>query len=105
MSQTNTTNLMAVAVTNSGTSLSATNGFNMIVNAVTNPVISAVNLSPGQVNMTVNGPQGPDYTLWTSTNLVGWQMLFTTNSPPIPFTASDTNAVAPVQFYRFQIEP
>ena len=105
VSQADTTNLVTVAVTDIGTSLSATNSFNVIVNAVTNPVISAVNLSPGQVSMTVNGPQGPDYTLWTSTNLVGWQMLFTTNSPPIPFTASDPNAAAPVQFYRFQIGP
>ena len=77
----------------------------MFVNAVTNPVIGSVNVSPGQVSLTVNGPQGPDYTLWTSTNLLNWQTLFTTNSPPIPFTVMDTNSADPSRFYKFQIGP
>ncbi|MGA9778623.1 MAG: carbohydrate binding domain-containing protein [Verrucomicrobiia bacterium] len=105
VSQANTTNVVTVEVTDNGTSLSATNSFNVVVNAVTNPVIGSVNLSPGQVSLTVNGPQGPDYTLWTSTNLTDWQTLFTTNSPPIPFTVVDTNSTDPARFYKFQIGP
>jgi glucuronoarabinoxylan endo-1,4-beta-xylanase len=106
VSQANTTNLIEIQVTDNGTPpLSATNNFNVTVNAVTNPVIGSVNFSPGQVSLTVNGPQGPDYTLWTSTNLTDWQTLFTTNSPPIPFTVTDTNAADPARFYKVQIGP
>ncbi len=106
VSQANTTNVIQIQVTDSGAPpLSATNNFNVIVNAVTNPVVGPVNYSAGHVSLTVNGPLGPDYTLWTSTNLVNWQSLFITNSPPIPFTVTDTNSTDPERFYRFQIGP
>ncbi|HLX97047.1 MAG TPA: carbohydrate binding domain-containing protein, partial [Verrucomicrobiae bacterium] len=106
VSQANTTNAIQIQVTDSGSPpLSATNSFNVIVNAVTNPVVGSVSYSPGQVSLTVNGPRGPDYTLWTSTNLVDWQALFITNSPPIPFTVTDTNSTDPARFYKFQIGP
>ena len=106
VSQANTTNVVQIQVTDSGSpNLSASNRFNVVVNAITNPVIGSLNLSQGQVSMIVNGPQGPDYTLWTSTNLVDWQTLFITNSPPIPFVVTDTNSTGPARFYRFQIGP
>jgi len=106
VSQANTTNVIHIQVTDSGSpNLSATNGFDVVVNAITNPVIGSISLSQGQVSLTVNGPMGPDYTLWTSTNLVAWQTLFTTNSPPIPFTLTETNSAEPARFYRLQIGP
>jgi glucuronoarabinoxylan endo-1,4-beta-xylanase len=105
VSQANTTNLIQVQVTDSGSNLSATNAFNVIVNAVTNPVIGRVNLSAGLVSMTVTGPQGPDYTVLTSSNLVSWRALFTTNSPSMPFTFTATNLNNPAEFYRLQIGP
>ncbi len=106
VSQANTTNAIQIQVTDSGSPpLSATNSFNVVVNAITNPVIGSVNLSQGQVSMIVNGPQGPDYTLWTSTNLMNWQTLFITNSPSIPFTVTDTNSADPARFFRLQIGP
>ncbi len=106
VSQANTTNVVQIQVTDSGSpNLSATNSFNVVVNAITNPVIGSLNLSQGQVSMIINGPQGPDYTLWTSTNLVDWQTVFITNSPPIPFTVTDINSAGPARFYRFQIGP
>ena len=106
VSQANTTNLIHIQVTDSGSPpLSATNSLNVVVNAVTNPVIGQLNLAPEDFSMTVNGPQGPDYTLLTSTNLTDWQPLLTTNSPATPFTLFDTNLNAPARFYRFQIGP
>jgi len=58
----------------------------------------------------VTGPQGPVYTLLTSTNLTdplsSWQALMTTNSPVTPVTLvlpilpSD-----PCRFYSIQIGP
>ena len=107
VSQANTTNLISVQVTDNGTpNLSATNSFTVVVNAVTNPVVNSLTTSGGQINLTVNGPQGPDYTLQTTTNLAtGWQTLFTTNSPTIPFTLIDTNSTDASRFYRLQIGP
>jgi glucuronoarabinoxylan endo-1,4-beta-xylanase len=106
VSHANTTNVIQVQVTDSGSSLSATNSFDVIVNAVTNPVIGGINLSAGQISMAVNGPQGPDYTLFTSSNLLNWQALFTTNSPVMPFTFIAPNLITnPAEFYHFQIGP
>jgi hypothetical protein len=54
----------------------------------------------------VNGPAGPDYTLLTSTNLVNWRGLLTTNSPLLPLTLVDPNsATNAASFYRIQIGP
>lgn len=106
VSAANTTNPIQIKVTDNGSpNLSATNSFSVIVNTITNPVISGANLSAGQVSLTVSGPQGPDYTVLTSTNLTSWQALFTTNSPAMPFTFIGTNLNNPDQFYRFQIGP
>ncbi|MGH7976084.1 MAG: carbohydrate binding domain-containing protein [Limisphaerales bacterium] len=106
VSQAGTTNPVSVEVTDDGTpNLSATNDFTVTVNAIVQPVINSVAVSGGQINLTVNGPQGPDYTLLTSTNLTGWQILFTTNSPAIPFILTDTNFTDAARFYRIQIGP
>jgi glucuronoarabinoxylan endo-1,4-beta-xylanase len=103
--QANTTNVIQVQAIDSGSGLIGTGSFNIIVNTVTNPVVASINSSQGQVSMTVNGPQGPDYTVLTSSNLVSWQALFTTNSPPMPFTFATTNLNNPAEFYRLQIGP
>jgi glucuronoarabinoxylan endo-1,4-beta-xylanase len=108
VSQANTTNLISVQVTDNGSpNLSATNSFTVFVNAVTNPIVNSLVISGGQVNLTVNGPQGPDYTLLTTTNLTTtWQPLFTTNSQTITsFIFVDTNSTDAARFYRLQIGP
>jgi glucuronoarabinoxylan endo-1,4-beta-xylanase len=107
VSQAGTTSLIQLQVTDSGTpNLSATNSFTVTVNSATNPVVSLAGISGGQVALTVSGPQGPDYTMWTTTNLTtGWQALFTTNSPATPFILVDTNVTDASRLYRFQIGP
>ena len=106
VSQAATTNLIQIQVTDNGSpNLSATNSFNVFVNGITNPGIGGVSVVAGQVRMTMNGPLGPDYTGLTSTNLTNWQTLFTTNSPVVPFTFTDTNIAGPARFYRFEIGP
>jgi glucuronoarabinoxylan endo-1,4-beta-xylanase len=107
VSQAGATNPVSVQVTDNGTpNLSATNNFNVIVNPLNQPVLSSVTLSNGQVNLVVNGEQGPDYTLLTSTNLTtSWQVLFTTNSPQIPLMLVDTNVTDAARFYRIQLGP
>jgi hypothetical protein len=86
--------------------LSATNNFKIIVNPLVQPAVSSISVAGGQVSLVATGALGPDYTLWASTNLTSWQVLFTSNSPVIPVTLVDTNFNAhPVRFYRIQLGP
>ena len=105
VSQANTTNPITVKVADSA-SLSATNSFTVTVNPLAQPVVSSISVSGGQVSLVATGAVGPDYTLWASTNLMSWQVLFTSNSPVIPVTLMDTNFGAyPIRFYRIQLGP
>ncbi len=106
VSQADSTNLIIQQVTDNGTpNLSATNNFTVTVNPLAPPVLSSISVSGGQVTLTVNGDQGPDYSILTSTNLADWQLLFTTNSPALPFTFMDTNAADSARFYQLQLGP
>jgi len=87
-------------------SLSATNNFTVTVNPLSAPSLNLQAGSAGQVTLLVNGAQGPDYTLLTTTNLdAGWRMLYTTNSPAMPLTLMDTNSSDRARFYRVQLGP
>jgi glucuronoarabinoxylan endo-1,4-beta-xylanase len=107
VSQANTTNVIQIKVTDSGPSnLSATNRFNVVVNPISSPVVSSITPNGGQINLLVNGPSGPDYTLLSSTDLMNWRSVLTVSSPTPPVTLSDTNYPnAPQQFYRIQLGP
>jgi hypothetical protein len=107
VSQADTTNPITVKVADNGTpNLSATNSFTVKVNPLAQPTVSSISVSGGQVSLVVTGAVGPDYTLWASTNLTSWQVLFTSNSPVTPVTLVDTNFNAnPVRFYRIQLGP
>jgi hypothetical protein len=107
VSQANTTNPITLKVADNGTpNLSATNSFTVKVNPLAPPTVSSINVSGGQVSLVATGAVGPDYTLWASTNLTSWQILFTSNSPVTPVTLVDTNFNAhPVRFYRIQLGP
>jgi glucuronoarabinoxylan endo-1,4-beta-xylanase len=109
VSQAGTTNPVSVLVAESGSpNLSATNNFTVTVNPLPTPPLTLQTVAAGQVTLVVNGTQGPDYTLLTTTNLAaGWQALFTSNSPAMPLTLADTNAnaSAAARFYRIQLGP
>jgi hypothetical protein len=63
-------------------------------------------LNNGQLGFQVSGQTGPDYAVQGSTNLTAWNTLFITNSPPMPFSWTDTNAaILPAQFYRIKVGP
>jgi len=108
VSQAGTTNPVSVKVTDNGTpNLSATNNFNVIVNPVSKPSLGTISFNATQLSVTVNGgTAGPDYVVEFSTNLIDWQTLLTTNSPPQPFTFTDA-IVSNVQakFYRVGLSP
>ena len=108
VSQAGTTNPVSVVVTDNGSpNLSATNNFTVTVNPLTNPVVGSVTVLGGQVNLTVSGPQGPNYTLLTTTNLTGgWQTLYTIGSTNSPVTLMiDTNGTDPTRYYRLELGP
>ena len=102
-----TTNPFTVIVADNGSpSLMATQSFNVVVNLLAPPNVSQLSVSGGQVNFTVNGANGPDYAILTSTNLVNWTTVYSTNAPDVPFDwsepASPTNAM---RFYRVKVGP
>jgi hypothetical protein len=107
VTQANTTNQFAVVVTDNGTpNLSATQSFSVTVNPLTQPGIATCSWSGGLFSLSVSGQTGPDYAVQASTNLTGWDTVFITNSPPMPFswTNAGTNA-SPMQFYRIKTGP
>ena len=86
--------------------LSATQSFWVTVTAPQRPVLSGGQYSGGAFHFNVAGDGGPDYTVLASTNLVNWNLLFTTNSPALPFVWTDSAAGSFRQrFYRVQLGP
>jgi hypothetical protein len=107
VSQAGTTNTFTIVVTDNGSpSMSATQHFNVIVNPVSQPVVSTPVLSNQQASFQVSGPGGFNYAIQVSTNLLNWSTVFTTNSPTLPFTWMDPNGInAPQRYYRVQLGP
>ena len=106
VTQANTTNLVTIEVSDSGTpGQSATQSFTVTVNPLTQPSVISSTVG-GQLHLTVTGEVGPDYAVQSSTNLAGWQTIFTTNSPPAPFDWTDPDtSTFPVRFYRIVAGP
>ena len=107
MNQADTTNQVTVQVTDNGTpGLSATRNFTITVNPLPPPVVSQISIAGNQASLVVTGALGPDYTLLSSTNLLDWQTIATTNPTAAPFTMMDTNyQTDPSHFYRIQLGP
>jgi glucuronoarabinoxylan endo-1,4-beta-xylanase len=100
------TNPVSVRVTDDGApNLSATNSFVIVVNPLTEVTLTSISVAGGQLQLVVDGPHGPDYTLMSSSNLIDWQVLFVTNSPVLPLICVDTNPADAVRFYRIQLAP
>lgn len=105
VTQANSSNQFRVVVTDNGTpSLSATQSFSVSVNALQPPALSSLFASGGQLVWQVNGDRGPDYQIQSSTNLINWSAVFTTNSPPMPLVWTN-NSSAPMNFFRVQVGP
>ena len=64
--------------------------------------------SNGVFQMMIGGDSGPDYSIYSSTNLAStnWNLLLTTNPPSLPFLFKDptiTNSIP--RFYRVLLGP
>jgi hypothetical protein len=106
MAQSATTNLFNVVVSDNGTpSLSATQGFSVVVNRPVQPGLTG-GLSNGQIRLSISGDSGPDYTVQASSNLLVWSSIFTTNQPALPFLFVDPGMTnADQRFYRVLLGP
>ncbi len=80
----------------------ATSAGNFTVASAGNPGFQSVSFAGENVSLTITGAVAASYTITASTNLANtnWVTLFTTNSPTMPFTFTDTNANLPQRFYR-----
>ncbi|HUA39326.1 MAG TPA: carbohydrate-binding protein [Candidatus Sulfopaludibacter sp.] len=98
---------ISVAVSDNGVPvLSATQSFTVTVMQPVHPTLNAALMSNARFEFWINGDTGPDYTIQVSTNLVLWSSLATANSPALPFTWNDTNAVRfNTRFYRVLLGP
>ena len=99
-----TSNYITLKVADNGSpSLSATQSFAVVVNVLNQSTFGAGSYSGGTFSSSVSGDTGPDYEVLASTNLVNWDVIFTTNSPAMPFNWSDPNAGSYDQRY-YQIK-
>ena len=107
VTQTDTTNPFTVKVADNGApSLSATQSFVVTVTNLVMPQLStALLLSGDQMVLQVIGASGPDYQIQTSTNLINWSAIFTTNSPVLPFAWTNSISGLPINFFRVLVGP
>ena len=109
VSHANTTNLITVNVAdNYVPSLNAQQSFTIKVNPLALPALPWAGWSNGQFSLLVsNSIAGPDYAVQSSSNLLNWNTLFTTNLPAAGlFQWTDTNTAAwPAQFFRVKVGP
>jgi hypothetical protein len=106
VTQANSTNPFSVVVTDNGSpSMSTTQSFNVVVNPLAQPSITAPVLGAGQIGLTVNGQVGPDYAVQASSNLTSWSTLFITNPTAMPFNWSTNTGSLSQQYYRIKVGP
>jgi hypothetical protein len=106
VTQASTTNNFTVRVADNGSpSLSATQNFVVTVTNLVKPQIAPPTGGGNQLVLQVSGASGPDYQIQSSTNLVNWSAVFTTNSPPMPFVWTNSDTTLPANFFRIQAGP
>lgn len=104
--QANSSNPFSVVVTDNGMpSLSATQSLVVTVTNLASPQLVASSGSGNMLVLQVKGDSGPDYQIQTSTNLHDWSVVFTTNSPPLPFGWTNHDLALPRNFFRVQLGP
>jgi GH43 family beta-xylosidase len=109
IAQSPSTNPIALTVRDSGSpSLSATQQFQVTVLRPAAPQLGAVQLQGSVLQLSVTGDLGPDYLLYSSTNLgqTNWSLLWTTNPASMPFQFTDPSITnSPQRFYRVLLGP
>lgn len=86
--------------------LSATNRISVVVTNYSAPRLASPTLTNGQWSMIINGDAGPRYSVQSSTDLMSWTEILSTNPLVSPFSFStfvSNNTRA--QFYRVVVGP
>jgi hypothetical protein len=107
LAQANTTNSLQILVEDVGPpSLSEVETFQVIVNPLAPVVLTALEPVSGKFRFQVNGTQGPDYVILSSTNHINWTSIATNYSPATPFVFEAPGA-GPVSghLFRVRLEP
>lgn len=103
MSQADTTNAFRVVVAHNGTpSLSATQSFSVIVNALEKPAVTVPHRENGRLGLSISGQVGPDYQVQSSSNLTDWITVLTTNPAAMPFVWTNSPGALPAEYYRIK---
>ncbi|MEI9863289.1 MAG: hypothetical protein WDN00_01770 [Limisphaerales bacterium] len=90
IAQASSTQAVTVVVSDNGSpALTATQSFLVTVISPASPALNPA-FTNSQFGFWINGDAGPDYTIQSSTNLVSWNPVFTTNSPAMPFFWGET---------------
>ena len=100
--------MISVVVTDNGTPpLSASQSFTLLVLRPATPVFAAPVVSASTFQFTISGSPGPDYSIYTTTNLLNaWQLLLTTNPATLPFRFIDgASTNFPQRYYRVLLGP
>ncbi len=108
ISQSPSTNLFSVVVTDSGVPpMSATQSFSVVVLQPSTPTFLSPTITGGMFQSAISGSLGPDYSVYTTTNLSSsWQLLLVTNPVALPFLFTDPASTNFQQrFYRVQLGP
>ena len=63
----------------------------------------AVHLAAGRPVLTIGGPVLGNFTIWSSTDLVHWSTLLTTNPPITPTNWTDTSPAVATKYYRVSL--
>jgi autotransporter-associated beta strand protein len=94
----------SVIVSNAAGAVTSTS-VTLTVNLPPAPTIGSLELSGGEVSFLVSGTIGYNYGIQTSTNLVDWQTVYTTNATTVPFGWSNSDTTDPMRFYRVLFNP
>jgi hypothetical protein len=97
---------LATRTVNQFGGLSATNTVNLTVTNYSRPSLSSMPMTNGVFAIGLSGSPGASFTIQTSTNLLDWSDLFTTNPATVPFYFVDASASSiSHRFYRAYIGP
>ena len=113
IAQAGTTYPVAIRATEDVTGgLSSTLNFQTTVNPATAPQVTpswisgAEGSSSPQLQLSISGQVGPDYTVRTSEDLVKWENIGTATPTTFPFLWTDANASQyPKRFYQIRLGP
>ena len=90
IAQSPSTNVITVKVSVNGSpTLSTPYSFLVVVNRPPAPTLSQAAMTNGIFSMRVSGVNGPDYQVWSSTNLGNGTLPQQNVSPSVPFTFTD----------------